>query len=62
MFGKKISNGFLTTNNFLALHRDPSNTYQQKIQPTSQQNNLLLDKRRIKQMTQINPSPSKLKA
>ena len=53
---------FLTDNNFKTLTKDPTNKYQKQIQKTIQQSYLIIDKRKIKYITQKKPSPPMLKA
>jgi hypothetical protein len=53
---------FLAANNFLLLSKDPTVKYQKHIHKTLQQCNLIIEKQKIKYLTQKKPSPPTLKA
>jgi len=53
---------FLMDNNFHTLQKDPTVKYQKLIQKTLQQSNLIIDKKKIKYLTQKKPLLSTLKA
>jgi hypothetical protein len=60
-YSKKVHT-FMLTNNFLPLSKDPTDKYQNLIQKTLQQCNLIVDKQKIKYLIQKKPSPPTLKA
>jgi hypothetical protein len=60
-YSKKVHT-FLMDNNFHIIQKDPTVKYQKLIQTTLQQCSLLIDKKKIKYLTQKKPLPPTLKA
>ena len=53
---------FITDNTFHLIQNDPTSKYQQLLHRTLQQCNLIIDKKKIKQLVKQKPSPPTLKA
>jgi hypothetical protein len=60
-YSKKV-NSFLSVNDFKILTKDPTDKFQKSIHKAMQDCNLIIDKRRIKHLTQKKPAPPNLKA